>query len=148
MSRVRFEENPEVALEGDTLVLSVPTAAARDHAEAELRADLERALRKRLSPHTRLDIRCPTPQPPGREARDREFRRRRAAGEFDRAVETFQSLPYEEYRKWVGQSPTHPDGNRYHLTIDGDLSVYVGGGRSEHRHFLRTLDRSIDENHT
>jgi hypothetical protein len=140
---VRFEENPAVALEGDTLVLSVPTAAARDHAEAELRAGLERALKGRLSPHARLDIRCPpTPAPPEREAREREFRRRRAEGEFDRAVETFETLPYEEYRKWVGQSPTHPDGNRYHLTIDGDLFVYVGGKGPEHRHFLRHLNRN------
>ena len=81
------------------------------------------------------------PASPGREASEREFRRRRAEGEFERAIETFETLPYEEYRKWVGQSPTHPDGNRYHLTIDGDLSVYLGGSDPEHRHFLRRLDR-------
>jgi hypothetical protein len=140
--RVRFEENPAVAFEGDTLVLTVPTAAARDHAEAELRPGLERALRRRLSRHASVDIRCPPAStPPGREAREREFRRRRGQGEFDRAVSTFESLPYEEYRKWVGQSPTHPDGNRYHLGLDGDLFVYVGGKDPEHRHFLRRLDR-------
>ena len=136
---VRFE-NPDVALEGDILVLTVPNAATRDHAEVELRSDLERALRARLSPHAALKIRCPS-APPGREASEREFRRRRAEGEFERAIETFETLPYEEYRKWVGQSPTHPDGNRYHLTIDGDLSVYLGGSDPEHRHFLRRLDR-------
>jgi hypothetical protein len=136
---VRFE-NPDVALEGDILVLTVPNAATRDHAEVELRSDLERALRARLSPHAALEIRCP-PAPPGREASEREFRRRRAKGEFERAIETFETLPYEEYRKWVGQSPTHPDGNRYHLTIDGDLFVYSGGSDPVHRHFLRRLDR-------
>jgi hypothetical protein len=140
--RVRFEENPAVAFEGDTLVLTVPSDAARNHAEAELRPDLERALRGRLSRHASLDIRCPPSlTPPGREAREDEFRRRRAQGEFERAVETFESLPYEEYRKWVGQSPTHPDGNRYHLGLDGDLFVYIGGKDPEHRHFLRRLDR-------
>ena len=140
--RVRFEENPSVAFEGDTLVLTVPTDAARDHAEAELRPDLERALRRRLSRHASLDIRCPLiSTPPGREAREDEFRRRRTQGEFERAVKTFESLPYEENRKWVGQSPTHPDGNRYHLGLDGDLFVYVGGKDPEHRHFLRRLDR-------
>ncbi len=143
--RVRFEKNPTVALEGDTLILTLPTAAARDYAEAELRSGLERALRERLSPHAMLDIRCPASQPSDCGVREREFRRRRVAGEFERAVETFESLPYEEYRKWVGQSPIHPDGNRYHLTIDGDLFVYVGGCQPEHRHFLRTLYRAADE---
>ena len=141
-SRTVRLEDPVVALEGDVLVLTLPNAAARDQAEAELRPDLERALRARLSPRAALEVRCaPAPIPPGREAREREFRRRRAEGEFERAIETFETLPYEEYRKWVGQSPTHPDGNRYHLTIDGDLSVYLGGNDPEHRHYLRHLDR-------
>ena len=141
-SRTVRLEDPAVALEGEVLVLTLPNAAARDQAEAELRPDLERALKARLSPHAALEIRCPpAPPPPGREASEREFRRRRAEGEFERAIETFETLPYEEYRKWVGQSPTHPDGNRYHLTIDGDLSVHVGGNNPEHRHFLRRLER-------
>ena len=141
-SRTVRLEDPAVALEGDVLVLTLRNATARDQFEAELGPDLERALKARLSREATLEVRCPpVPPSPGREAREREFRRRRAEGEFERAIETFETLPYDEYRKWVGQSPTHPDGNRYHVTIDGDLHVYVGGKDPEHRYFLRRLDR-------
>ena len=132
---------PIASLEGHTLTLTLPTAVARDYVDVELRPGLEAALRDRLIPDALLRVNCPAAQPTDRSVREVEFRGRLAAGEFDRAVSTFESLPYKEYRKWVGQSPTHPDGNRYHLGLEGDLFVYVGGKDPEHRHFLRRLER-------
>jgi plasmid replication initiation protein len=140
-TRSWFGAYPVASLEGHTLTLTLPTTAARDYVDGELRPGLEKALRDRLSPDARLHVACPAASPADRSAREAEFRGRLAAGEFDRAISTFESLPYEEYRKWVGQSPTHPDGNRYHLGLDGDLFVYVGGKDPDHRHFLRRLER-------
>jgi len=132
---------PIASLEGHTLTLTLPTAVARDYVDVELRPGLEAALRELHLPDALLRVNCPAAQPTDRSVREVEFRGRLAAGEFDRAVSTFESLPYKEYRKWVGQSPTHPDGNRYHLGLEGDLFVYVGGKDPEHRHFLRRLER-------
>src|SRR5829696_2821445 len=44
-----------------------------------------------------------------------EVERRRAAGEFDAAIEAFETLPYEEYAKFVGHAVRHLDGNRYYV---------------------------------
>jgi hypothetical protein len=73
--------------------------------------------------------------------RTREFEHRREVGEFEAAVKTFETLPYEEYAKWVGQIIRHPDGNRYYLSIDGELYVCIGGRQPEHRYYLHTLKR-------
>jgi hypothetical protein len=70
-----------------------------------------------------------------------EIQRRRASGEFEAAVEAFETLPYEEYRKFVGHAIRHLDGNRYYVNLDGDLYVYSGGSDPEHRHFLCRLSR-------
>ena len=70
-----------------------------------------------------------------------EIQRRRASGEFEAAVEAFETLPYEEYRKFVGHAIRHLDGNRYYVNLDGDLYVYSGGSDPEHRHFLCRLNR-------
>jgi Replication initiator protein A len=70
-----------------------------------------------------------------------EVRRRRASGEFDAAIEAFETLPYEEYTKFVGHAVRHLDGNRYYVNLDSELYVYSGGSDPEHRHFLRRLDR-------
>jgi hypothetical protein len=71
-----------------------------------------------------------------------EVERRRAAGEFDAAIEVFETLPYEEYAKFVGHAVRHLDGNRYYVNLDGELYVYSERSDPEHRHFLRRLDRS------
>jgi plasmid replication initiation protein len=71
-----------------------------------------------------------------------EIQRRCASGEFDAAVEAFEALPYEEYRKFVGHAIRHLDGNRYYVNLDGELYVYSGGSNPQHRHFLRRLDRT------
>jgi hypothetical protein len=71
-----------------------------------------------------------------------EVQRRHAAGEFDEAIEAFETLPYEEYRKFVGHAIRHLDDNRYYVSLDGELYVYVGGRDPEHRRFLCRLARS------
>ncbi len=76
-----------------------------------------------------------------RRAASEEVERRRASGEFDGAIEAFETIPYEQYRKFVGHAIRHLDGNRYYVNLDGDLDVYSGGADPEHRHFLRRLDR-------
>lgn len=70
-----------------------------------------------------------------------EVQRRRAAGEFDGAIEAFETLPYDEYRKFVGHAIRHLDDNRYYVSLDGELYIYVGGREPEHRHFLCRLSR-------
>jgi hypothetical protein len=71
-----------------------------------------------------------------------EVNRRLASGKFDAAIEAFETLPYEEYTKFIGHAVRHLDGNRYYVNLDGELYVYSGGSDPEHRHFLRRLDRN------
>lgn len=71
--------------------------------------------------------------------------RRLAGGEFNAAIRAFEGLPYEEYRKFVGASRPVIFGDkddRYHVSLDGDLYVYLGGQDAEHRRYVKTLDRS------
>jgi len=77
-----------------------------------------------------------------RQIASEEFERRRASGEFEGAIEAFETLPYEEYRKFVGHAVRHLDGNRYYVNLDGDLYVYSGGAAPEQCHFLHHLDRN------
>jgi plasmid replication initiation protein len=70
-----------------------------------------------------------------------EVQRRLAAGEFDAAIEAFETLPYEEYTRFIGHAVRHLDGNRYYVNLDGELYVYSGDSIPQHRHFLRRLDR-------
>ena len=70
-----------------------------------------------------------------------EVHRRLASGKFDAAIEAFETLPYEEYTKFIGHAVRHLDGNRYYVNLDGELYVYSGGSEPEHRHFLRRLER-------
>ena len=75
-----------------------------------------------------------------------EVRRRYQAGEFDAAVEAFETAPFEQYAKHVGtKTPVQADdtGNRYYVSLDGDL--YLRRARSteeEQRTYICTLDRS------
>lgn len=70
-----------------------------------------------------------------------EVQRRRDAGEFDEAIQAFETLPYDEYKKFVGYAIRHLDDNRYYVSLDGELYVYAGGREPEHRYFLCHLDR-------
>ncbi len=65
-------------------------------------------------------------------------------GDFDEAIDAFETIPYEEYSKLVGTKAPVRDaaGNRYHVSLDGDLYVYLGGDDAEHRYYVKTLDRS------
>jgi len=67
-----------------------------------------------------------------------------ANSEFDEAIDAFETIPYEEYSKLVGTKVPVRDaaGNRYHVSLDGDLYVYLGGDDPEHRYYVKSLDRS------
>lgn len=69
---------------------------------------------------------------------------RLANSEFDEAIDAFETIPYEEYSKLVGTKVPVRDaaGNRYHVSLDGDLYVYLGGDDAEHRYYVKSLDRS------
>jgi hypothetical protein len=89
----------------------------------------------------------PRPEPATAIAKDEhvageEVQSRHAAGEFDDAIEAFETLPYDEYKKFVGHAIRHLDDNRYYVSLDGELYVYVDGRDPEHRHFLCRLSRS------
>jgi plasmid replication initiation protein len=89
----------------------------------------------------------PGPEPATASAEDEhaaaeEVQRRHAAGEFDEAIEAFETLPYDEYKKFVGHAIRHVDDNRYYVSLDGELYVYADGRDPEHRQFLCRLSRS------
>lgn len=79
-----------------------------------------------------------------RQKTEEDVRRRLSAGEFDEAINAFETYPYEEYSKLVGTKTPVRDakGNLYYVSLDGYLYVYVGGTSTEHRYHLLTLDRS------
>ena len=136
---VRVPEEPPTlpAAEANETVIEVP----------DLASEGENPIRPgRLGPDASLsDPAKPEPAQAAaahRRAASEEVEMRRASGEFDGAIEAFETLPYEEYRKFVGHAVRHLDGNRYYVNLDGDLYVYSGGSDSEHRRFLRRLQRS------
>ena len=136
---VRVPEEPPTlpAAEANETVIEVP----------DLASEGENPIRPgRLGPDPSLsDPAKPEPAQAAaahRRAASEEVEMRRASGEFDGAIEAFETLPYEEYRKFVGHAVRHLDGNRYYVNLDGDLYVYSGGVDSEHHHFLRRLNRS------
>jgi hypothetical protein len=143
-SRVWFDETIPTNVKDGCLTLTLPNEQARRHMESHLRGLLEEALRKRLGGTSRLRLVCTSDPWTAHKDHQPEFERRRAAGEFDRAIRTFETLPYEEYRKWVGQEPLHPDGNHYYVSLDGKLYVCIGGRGPDNRHYLLTLDRATD----
>lgn len=146
-NQVHFDEGLATDLDAGCLTLTVPARPARDYIDSHLRQRMEAALRRRLGEHAILRVVCPPEDgedgSADAELTRREFEARRSAGEFERAIETFESLPYQEYRQWVGQEPLHPDGNHYYLSLDGKLFVCVGGRGPDYRHFLCTLERAL-----
>lgn len=76
---------------------------------------------------------------------DEVVARRRVNKEFDAVVRAFETLPYEEYRKFVGTPRPivfgDNNGDRYYVSLDSDLYVYLGGQDAEHRRYVKTLDR-------
>lgn len=76
-----------------------------------------------------------------------EAKRRFESGDFDQVIETLETVTYEEYSKLVGTKVPVVDAadNRYYVSLEGDLYVYLGGLGAEHRRHVKTLDRPRGE---
>jgi hypothetical protein len=74
---------------------------------------------------------------------ERQVKTRLDVGEFDKTIRDFENLPYDVYKTYVGTSIPIVDatGNKFYLSFDGDLFLYLGGTQEEHRHYLCTLNR-------
>jgi plasmid replication initiation protein len=144
--KVWFEGTVPVALDGTTLSIWVPNSFAQEYIEARFKETLESSMRAKLGSDAHIVVRCASgpdssPLPADVEEFAAEIERRKAAGEFDEAIKSFETLPYEQYRSFVGHDVKHLDGERFYLTIDGELYVYAGGRDSNCRHYLCTLER-------
>lgn len=76
---------------------------------------------------------------------EEDVRLRFEAGEFDSAIEAFESVAFEQYKKYVNApSPVQADDSddRYYVSLDGDLYVYLGGTGEPDCYFLKRLCRS------
>jgi hypothetical protein len=75
----------------------------------------------------------------------RALKKRLDAGEFAKTIADLESLPYDQYSRFVAASAPIVDAedNRYYLSLEGDLYLYIGPPMPENRFLLRTLDRSI-----
>lgn len=76
----------------------------------------------------------------------RILQRRVSAGEFDRTISDLESLPYEQYSRFVAASVPIVDaeGNRFYVSLEGNLYLYIGPPEPENRFFLTSLDRVSD----
>jgi hypothetical protein len=74
---------------------------------------------------------------------ERQVKTRLDVGEFDKIIRDFENLPYDVYKTYVGTSTPIVDatGNRFYLSLNGDLFLYLDGTGEEHRHYLCTLSR-------
>jgi hypothetical protein len=75
----------------------------------------------------------------------RALKKRLEAGEFDKTIRDLESLPYDQYSRFVAASAPIVDAeeNRYYLSLEGDLYLYIGAPEPANRFFLRTLERSM-----
>jgi hypothetical protein len=75
----------------------------------------------------------------------RALKKRVEAGEFDKTIQDLESLPYDQYSRFVAASAPIVDAqeNRYYLSLEGDLYLYLGPPEPANRFFLCTLDRSV-----
>jgi hypothetical protein len=73
------------------------------------------------------------------------LKKRLDAGEFDKTIAALESLPYDQYSRFVAASAPIVDAeeNRYYLSLEGDLYLYIGSPEPANRFFLRTLQRSL-----
>src|SRR5919112_1845229 len=74
---------------------------------------------------------------------ERQVKTRLDVGEFDKIIRDFENLPYDVYKTYVGTSTPIVDatGNKFYLSLNGELFLYLGGTGEEHRHYLCTLSR-------
>ncbi len=72
-----------------------------------------------------------------------DVRRRFDAGEFDKTVAELEGLDAAQYTRFVAaKSPiVDAQGNRYYLSLEGALYLYVGSAELDNRVLLTTLDR-------
>lgn len=89
------------------------------------------------------DPRMRDPSSPG--AAD-HVRHRYAAAEFDDVINVFESSPQEQYGGWVdAPSPiVDESGNRFYLSTDDELYLYIGDPCPENRFYLCTISRLSD----
>lgn len=86
------------------------------------------------------------PTRPDEEHVRRALKRRLDAGEFSKTVSDLEALPYDQYGRFVAASAPIVDAeeNRYYLSLEGDLYLYVGPPEPENRFYLLTLFRASD----
>jgi hypothetical protein len=67
------------------------------------------------------------------------------AGEFDKTIAELESLPYDQYSRFVAAKAPIVDAeeNQYYLSLEGDLYLYLGLPEPANRFFLYTLQRSV-----
>ena len=72
------------------------------------------------------------------------LKKRLDAGEFDKTIADLESLPYDQYSRFVAAKAPIVDAeeNRYYLSLEGDLYLYLGPPEPANRFFLYTLERS------
>src|SRR5215204_1388497 len=85
--------------------------------------------------------------PPDEQHVRRALKRRLEAGEFAKTISDLEALPYEQYSRFVAAKAPIVDAedNRYYLSLEGDLYLYLGPPEPHNRFLLCTLDRARDE---
>ncbi len=71
------------------------------------------------------------------------LKKRLHAGEFNKTIADLETLPYDQYQRFVAASApiVDADENRYYLSLAGELYLYVGPPEPENRFYLTTLNR-------
>ncbi len=82
--------------------------------------------------------------PPDEEHVRRALEMRLEAGDFAKTISDLEALTYEQYSRFVAANAPIVDAeeNRYYLSLEGDLYLYLGPPDPENRFFLCTLDRA------
>ncbi len=75
----------------------------------------------------------------------RALQKRLASGEFDKTISDLEALPYDQYSRFVAASVpiVDADENRYYLSLEGDLYLYIGSPEPENRFFLLAISRTL-----
>jgi hypothetical protein len=85
--------------------------------------------------------------PPDEQHVRRALKQRLEAGEFAKTIADLEGLPYEQYSRFVAAKAPIVDAeeNRYYLSLEGGLYLYVGPPEPHNRFLLCTLDRALDD---
>ena len=81
--------------------------------------------------------------PPDEEHVRRGLKQRLEAGEFAKTIADLEALPYDQYSRFVAANAPIVDAeeNRYYLSLEGNLYLYLGPPSPENCFFLTTLKR-------